>query len=523
MGTGKALVGIVVAAGWAISSQPASGQDNVYFGNLHAHTVYSDGSGTPDEAFDAAHEAGLDFMAITEHSHKGAEGSGDSQRIHIARDFQLYNGTQAGSLISAAARRTVPGEFVAIYGQEYSTISMGNHVNVFDVPEVIDVPNQKFAELISWTGSHLDSSGQPAIIQFNHPALADDDHLEYGRNQFGSEANWIATMDAQAELIELFNGPAKAQTTGIRSAEVQERDYYEYLNLGFHLAPSVGHDNHYRTWGAVTDARVAVIATELTKQAVLNGLRARHAYATSDRNLRVVFRAGSALQGDIVPSLPMLEDDLDLTLSIVDDDEAQASYRVDVFTDLPGGDPINPRRPANSFTVLGNTTTPLTLDGVPFLAAGQYVLVRIKQLPADPEAEEETDLAWTAPIWFDSSVAAPVPGPDMSFLAPLQVVRLTRILPDPAGPDFRNETVWLRNESAATIDLAGWVLVDLSGNEWTFAGTLAAGQESAFVRNGQSLSLNNDGDQLELRDPAGNVAQSASYPAAGRDEEVTIP
>ena len=142
---------------------------------------------------------------------------------------------------------------------------------------------------------------------------------------------------------------------------------------------------------------------------------------------------------------------------------------------------------------------------------------------AGPSSEEETDLAWTAPIWFDSTVVPPVPGPGISPLAPLQVVRLTRILPDPAGPDFRNETVWLRNQSGATIDLTGWVLADLSGNEWKFVGTLAAGQESAFVRNGQPLSLNNDGDQLELRDPDGNVAQSASYPAAGREEEVTIP
>ena len=523
MGTGRTFVRLIVASAWAISSASVCAQDNVYFGNLHAHTVYSDGSGAPDEAFDAAREAGLDFMAITEHSHKEAEGSGDSQRLHIARDSQLYNGNQPSSLVSAAARHTVQGDFVAIYGQEYSTISKGNHVNVFDIPEVIDVPNQKFADLISWTGAHLDSLGLPAIIQFNHPALADDDHLEYGRDQFGSEVNWIATMDAQAQLIELFNGPAKAQTTGLRSAAVQERDYYEYLNLGFHLAPSVGHDNHYHTWGAVTDARVAVIAPELTKQAVLGALRARHAYASSDRNLRLVFRAGSALQGDVVPNLPPLEEDLGLTLSIADDDEGEATYRIDVFSDVPGGDPIDRRRPANSFTVTGDTTTPLTLDGVPFLAVGQYVLVRVKQLPADPEDEQETDVAWTAPIWFEAPAVPPLPGPGMSPSAPLQVVRLTRVLPDPAGPDLRNETVWLKNDSNAAVDLAGWVLLDLSGNEWSFGGTLGAGQERAFVSDGQRLSLNNDGDQLELRDPDGNLVQSASYPAADRDEEVTIP
>lgn len=70
MGTGRTFVRLIVASAWAISSASVCAQDNVYFGNLHAHTVYSDGSGAPDEAFDAAREAGLDFMAITEHSHK---------------------------------------------------------------------------------------------------------------------------------------------------------------------------------------------------------------------------------------------------------------------------------------------------------------------------------------------------------------------------------------------------------------------------------------------------------------------
>ncbi|MBU0684746.1 MAG: DUF3604 domain-containing protein, partial [Candidatus Thermoplasmatota archaeon] len=36
---------------------------NLYFGDLHAHTGYSDGQGTPWEAFAAAKNAGADFMA----------------------------------------------------------------------------------------------------------------------------------------------------------------------------------------------------------------------------------------------------------------------------------------------------------------------------------------------------------------------------------------------------------------------------------------------------------------------------
>ncbi|HBF38652.1 MAG TPA: hypothetical protein DDW50_15205, partial [Firmicutes bacterium] len=39
-----------------------------YFGYLHAHTSFSDGSGTPEEAYQYAREIGkLDFFAITDH------------------------------------------------------------------------------------------------------------------------------------------------------------------------------------------------------------------------------------------------------------------------------------------------------------------------------------------------------------------------------------------------------------------------------------------------------------------------
>lgn len=64
------------AAVWCVilalpSTAPA--QHRVYFGNLHSHTSYSDGSGTPENAYRHARDvAGLDFLAITEHNHEWA-------------------------------------------------------------------------------------------------------------------------------------------------------------------------------------------------------------------------------------------------------------------------------------------------------------------------------------------------------------------------------------------------------------------------------------------------------------------
>jgi hypothetical protein len=123
------------------------GELRVYFGNLHSHTGYSDGTGTPAEAFTYARDvADLDFLAVTEHNHATADTGAPADRrngVLIAHRPELYAGG-SDSLVAAAAAATEPGRFVALYGQEFSTISSGNHVNVFDVPQVIDAPSGAF-------------------------------------------------------------------------------------------------------------------------------------------------------------------------------------------------------------------------------------------------------------------------------------------------------------------------------------------------------------------------------------------
>src|SRR4051812_8057402 len=77
---------------------------SVYFGNLHSHTSYSDGSGTPAEAYAMARQEGLNFFAITEHNHHAADGKGPRKDGKlIAVQPHLYAGTPT-SLIETAER-----------------------------------------------------------------------------------------------------------------------------------------------------------------------------------------------------------------------------------------------------------------------------------------------------------------------------------------------------------------------------------------------------------------------------------
>ena len=511
MRTGWTSFLTLLAAG--IPSMVSAQTEQVRFGNLHSHTSYSDGRGTPADAYTmACAQPDMDFFAITEHNHDAGDGKGDRHDgILIGTQPALYRGTPA-SLVETADQMNQPGSCVTIYGQEFSTISKGNHVNIFDVANVINVQNGAFNDLLTWLAANPDMGGGAPLLQFNHPGTGKKAVNDYGRDDFGGDKNlWVQAMAPHVSLIEVLNAPA-LQRGEHQRAHDRASLYFRYLNLGFHLAPSVGQDNHYENWGISTDARVAVITPDFTRRGIINALRQRHAYASEDSNLRVVFRSGTALQGDIVAP-PALGEELPLTVEIVDDDEPTANYRIDLFKDVAGGKQAS--APLESYEVTGNQLTPVPLEGIRFEAPGEYVLLRITQLGEEDDEHPLDDRVWTAPIWFE-------PG-GHHHIDDAPKLRIAELIPDPIGDDVIAEQITFRNSGVTPIDLVGWRVRDLAGNVWALdaLGQLGPGQSVVLVRNGQEMSLNNGGDEIELVAPEGTVTQTISYPKVTSGQVIT--
>lgn len=371
----------------------AKGQE-VFFGNLHSHTGYSDGAGTPAEAYTyARYTAGLDFLAITEHSHKRAG--------EIAENPELYRGEGPDSLISAANEMTSPGKFVALYGQEWSTINSGNHVNVFDAPDVITARNGMFDELVNWLEKpgHRDTTGQTCIVQFNHPYLYSNNSREYGRDDFGGKAKWLREIDGVTSLLEIINGPSKTEVPNHDGRKVSEGDYQAILNLGFHVAPTADQDNHRRTWGTATRARTAIVAANLTKENLLNAMRKRHVYATEDKNLKIVCRVNGRLCGDIIEPAPPAGRELKIEFTIRDGDEREASYEVQVFRDRIGGKKAG--APIDTYTIEtsgdDDADQVWVIEDVTYTGGREYIFFKFIQVDEDGDR----DNVWTAPVWFE--------------------------------------------------------------------------------------------------------------------------
>jgi hypothetical protein len=187
-----------------------------------------------------------------------------------------------------------------------------------------------------------------------------------------------------------------AKSDGNVPDELMENDYLRFLNLGFHVAPTADQDNHYHTWGSVTDARTGVITDELTKSKVMDALRARHVYATEDKNLRIIFRVNGALCGDRSTSTPVPNSQLQIEFSIKDDDEPDADYLIDVFSGAAPGS--GPAAVVNTVQVHGDTTAG-RIEDVRYNGGRQYVFFRVAKVAEDGR----TDRAWTAPVWFEPS------------------------------------------------------------------------------------------------------------------------
>jgi hypothetical protein len=390
----------VVVAGLLVSTRPVEQAVqpnpplNVYFGNLHSHTAYSDGTGTPQQAFDHARTQGrLDFLAITEHNHRNAGSTGnDPNNLNLAVDHSLYNGAQAASLMSTAAsvNTQFANQFVALYGQEYSTNSDGNHVNVFDIGEVIDediVPNKRFDLFYPWITTRLDTTGRVPIVQLNHPASMTQD---YGVLNFGTLEATLTAARPFVRTIQIINGPHSAQGTGNRVETIKSRSYLNYLNAGFRIAPTADQDNHFLTHGSATDHRSVVLAPSLTKRDILDGIRARRVYASQDRNLRVQFTIDGHPLGSVVQLAPNTP--IRIEVQLTDPDEPNATYRVSLRRDEVGND-----LEADHEFVGGdrNGNGSVVFDQFQHGSRDEYFLVQVVQIGTDG-----ADTVWTAPIWL---------------------------------------------------------------------------------------------------------------------------
>ncbi len=279
---------------------------NTYLGDLHNHTSYSDGAGTPTQALAAGKAAGLDFMAISDHSY-------------------AINDTEWADTLAAVEAAT-GSDFLALRGFEYTQGAEG-HANVYNtVRHAVRTntgcaycdftpnlePGSTVAGFYQWLATTgrigLDEAG--TVMQFNHPGWINFNDWRYHPE-----------VSDTARLEEVGNGNGT-------SYDFSEDQYIRSLDYGWKVGATNNADTHTTYWGTNTEHRTGVLMPELTKDALLEALRARRTYASEDRNFSLSMKANGAWMGSEIPNVGFIQFEI-----VGADPDAELTSLVEIVTD----------------------------------------------------------------------------------------------------------------------------------------------------------------------------------------------
>ncbi|MDR1116843.1 MAG: CehA/McbA family metallohydrolase [Oscillospiraceae bacterium] len=370
-----------------------------YFGQLHAHTSNSDGTGSYDDAYTAArYTADLDFFAVTDHSNY----FDSSSNLGNMATGGGANGSRWTNMTAAADKYNEDGGFVALAGFEmtWSNKEYG-HINTFNTPGYVS-RNDPYYNTAGGAGlkRYYDEIAQyPASIsQFNHPGTTFGDFSDF--------AYYNPAVDKVMNLIEVGNGDGtnKQLNTGYWRSDA----YYDRaLSLGWHVAPSNNQDNHRANWGIANNHRTVVLAESLTRANVYDALSNRRVYATEDKNIEVLYFVNNEPMGTIMSSTPS---SLHFDISITEHSESIGT--VSLIT--KGGQAVW------SQNVTGDTAD-ISFDLTP-----DYDYYYVKIVQADG------DMILTAPVWVSSNVTV-----DETGISSAEFAQGTPLVGSPIGLDVK--------------------------------------------------------------------------------------
>jgi hypothetical protein len=263
-----------------------------YFGNLHAHTGYSDGnmddpSKTPADGFAFAKESMcMDFLGISEHNHTGAGMA--LSRWQPGRD--------------QAAAASTPA-FLAMYGMEFGVISEGGHAVIYGMDSLMGWEANQYQNFVArgdFNGpdglfQKINRHGNNSFVYLAHPEAGDYNGI------FNDP--YAAAADEAVIGTALESGPANSTSVGYNNpgSSMAFLDYYKILlSKGYHVGPAIDHDNHNMTFGRTARTRLAIIAPQLTEPAMLQAMRQMRFYATQDCNARISFTIATQQMGSVM-------------------------------------------------------------------------------------------------------------------------------------------------------------------------------------------------------------------------------
>ena len=258
---------------------------NIYFGQIHAHTNFSDGAGSPEEAFEHASKEvdNLDYLCITDHSNSLDDASESDITKNTDKDA-----TKEWTRGHELAKQYSTEDFTCIYGYEMTWSNGLGHMNTFNTEGFQSRTQKEFSTYGTALNNYYAKLRQvpDSASMFNHPGTTFGDFQDFA---YYSEDN-----DAVITMIEVGNGEGTIGSSGYFPS-------YEYytraLDKGWHVAPANNQDNHKGKWGDANTARTVVLADTNTEANIYDAMKNYRMYATEDNNLSIYYTLDNYIMG----------------------------------------------------------------------------------------------------------------------------------------------------------------------------------------------------------------------------------
>lgn len=414
--------------------------NNYYYGNLHAHSGYSDGNKDSSTTFVskpsgdytfAKASLHFNFLGISEHNHYSSNNNPGMIR------------TSYGLGLAEAAAANQDGTFLCLYGMEFGLASNG-HVIIYGVNQLLGWENSVpglvgpnydvYIDKTDYTGLFRKVKNTPgAFCYLAHPWWTD----------FANTANLphIPLFDSAIVGVPFRSGLAFSTFTNY--LDYPSGDYFQYyqkmLSIGYHVGMTYDHDNHNLTFGRNNAGRLVIIAPSLTKANLFSAMQSMHFYGSDDWNAKMDLKIGSKIMGDSTSGLtpPVIN-------FIHSDDDGEIADSIKLWSGVEGSNIY----PVVVATVKSNNTLNYT-DNLQAPGTNKYYFVEVKQ----PDGNRII----TSPIWYRLSNFAGIKeiNYDLSIVA----------YPNPVNSVLYFNTGLCENYKVQLTDASGNVLQEMLLNE----------------------------------------------------------
>lgn len=355
----------------------------IFFGDLHTHapdalgepkprTPFSSyGFGTFEQAHTYARDvAGLDFVAIAWFPPpQGIEALWSPPR---GEDWAGYR--------TVTQQFHTPGRFVPLPAVELSDPPTGHRVVLFPSEDAPELRCGPLAEL--W--SQLDGTG--AVVVPHHINASSE-----GGPQNWEVQDWSQHNPHYQPVLEISQSRGAFETDAPEGPTViagRGASAQDALAQGHRLGFVGGTDNHYGQPGTnrcpmggvdyhdrVTGGLTAVFAPDLTRDAILDALRARRCYTTTGARIIVEFSVDGVPMGSEITRAP---GDVCVAASV------HGTAPIDRLEIIRDGQVVH-RQPGEGRTA--------RLEHAAHVDTGSYFYLRVTQ--------SDGQVAWSSPVWVD--------------------------------------------------------------------------------------------------------------------------